>query len=38
MASLMCLHSNMQDEDTLKQLMPSVICDRCSQLVDRCVT
>ena len=34
----MCLHSNMQEEDTLKQLIPSVICGHYSQLVDCCVT
>ena len=33
MANVMCLLLSMLEEDILEQLMPSVICGHCSQLV-----
>ena len=38
MASIMCLHFSMQDEDILSILMASYTCVHFSQLVDYCVT
>ena len=38
MASVMCLHSSMHEEDVMKNIMSSVICAHCSQLVNHCVT
>ena len=40
MASVMCLHFSMQEEDIIEHtiVMASVICVQFSQLVDHCVT
>ena len=39
-ASVMCLHFSIQEEDTvlLSMLMASVICVHFSQFVDHCIT
>ena len=38
MASVMCLHFSMQEEEILEILMAGVICIYFSQLVENCVT